>query len=326
MIKLPKHLKLANLPTKIEKLERYFSDYDVNVFIKRDDQTGSELSGNKVRKLEFSIQEALDEGAKTLITCGGIQSNHARATVAAAAKLGLKSIVVLRRDEEIEPDGNYFLDLLLGADVRFIGSEEFANRLPEILNEIKAECDAKGEKGYILPVGASNGIGTFGYFKAMEEILSQEKELGIEFDTIVATVGSAGTYAGLLLANKAYNAGKKVVGINVSATAEHFVARTKELFIEASEYLGEKYVATDDEIHIIDGYVGLGYAISQPHEIKFIKDFARTEGIILDPVYTGKCMYGFSEEMKKGTFKDSKNILFIHTGGIFGLFPARGEF
>lgn len=326
MIKLPEHIELANLPTKIERLERFFADSSVNVYIKRDDQTGAELSGNKVRKLEFAIKEAMDEGAKTLITCGGIQSNHARATVAAAAKLGLKSVLVLRSDEEVAPDGNYFLDLVMGSDVRFVGSEDFANRLPEILEEVKAECDAKGEQGYILPVGASNGIGTFGYFKALEEILEQEKELGVEFDTIVATVGSAGTYAGLLLANKAYSAGKKIVGINVSGTAEQFAVRTKELFEEASEYLGEKYEAEDSDIHIIDGYVGLGYALSQPHEIEFIKDFARTEGIILDPVYTGKCMYGFSEELEKGTFKDSKNILFIHTGGIFGLFPARGLF
>lgn len=326
MIKLPEHLNLANLPTKIEKLDRYFKDSDVNVYIKRDDQTGTELSGNKVRKLEFSIQEALDKGAKTLITCGGIQSNHARASAAAAAKLGLKSILVLRADEEITPDGNHFLDLVLGADVRFVSSEDFTNRLPEILDEIKAECDAKGEDGYIIPVGASNGIGAFGYIKAIEEILQQEKELGITFDTIVPTVGSAGTYAGLVLANKSHKAGKKIVGFSVSSPSDVFSKRTKEIVGEAGEYIGENYEITDEDIIVFDDYVGLGYAISQPQEIEFIKDFAKTEGIVLDPVYTGKCMYGFSEELKKGTFKDSKNILFIHTGGLFGLFPARDKF
>ncbi len=322
---LPKHIKLANLPTKIEKLERFFECYNKNIYIKRDDQTGSELSGNKVRKLEFAIQEALDLGAKTLITCGGIQSNHARATAAAATKMGLKCILVLRQGEDHKPDGNYFLDLLLGAEVRLVSSEEFSENLPQILEEVKKECDEKGEDGYILPVGASNGIGTFGYIKAMEEIVSQEKEMGISFDTIVCTVGSAGTYAGLLMANKALNLGKKIVGFSVSNSTEEFINRTKELFKEAEKYLGEEIDASED-INIIDDYIGLGYALSQPEEIEFIKDFAKSEGIILDPVYTGKCMYGFYKELEKGTFEDSRNILFIHTGGIFGIFPSRDLF
>lgn len=322
---LPKHIKLANLPTKIEKLESFFEGSNKNIYIKRDDQTGSELSGNKVRKLEFAIQEALDLGAKTLITCGGIQSNHARATAAAATKMGLKCILVLRQGENHKPDGNYFLDLLLGAEVRLVSSEEFSENLSQILEEVKKECDEKGEDGYILPVGASNGIGTFGYIKAMEEIVLQEKEMGISFDTIVCTVGSAGTYAGLLMANKALSLGKKIVGFSVSNSTEEFTNRTKELFKEAKEYLGEEIDASED-INIIDDYIGLGYALSQPEEIEFIKNFAKSEGIILDPVYTGKCMYGFYKELKKGTFEDSKNILFIHTGGIFGIFPSRDLF
>lgn len=323
-MKLPRHIELANLPTKIEKLERFF-ETEKNIYIKRDDQTGSELSGNKVRKLEFAIQEAMDLGAKTLITCGGIQSNHARATAAAAKKLGLNCILVLRSDEEYKPDGNYFLDILLGAEIRLVSSKDFSDNLANILEDIKKECDAKGENGYILPVGASNGIGTFGYVKAMEEIKSQEDEMGITFDTVVCTVGSAGTYAGLLIANKLLGLNKKIIGFSVSNTTEEFTKRTKELFVEASRYLGEEVDASDD-IKIYDDYVGLGYAISKPEEIEFIKDFARTEGIILDPVYTGKCMYGFSEELKKGNFEDSKNILFIHTGGIFGLFPSKDLF
>lgn len=324
-MKLPKHLNLANLPTKIEKLERFFDNKSKNIYIKRDDQTGSELSGNKVRKLEFAIQEALDLGAKTLITCGGIQSNHARATAAAAKKLGLKCILVLKMGENHKPDGNYFLDILLGAEIRLVTEEEFSENLFEILENVKRECDEKGEDGYILPVGASNGIGTFGYIKAMEEIKTQEEEMGINFDTIVCTVGSAGTYAGLLIANKALGLKKKIVGFSVSNSTEEFTTRTKELFKEAGKYLGEEIDASED-INIIDDYVGLGYALSQPEEIEFIKDFAKSEGIILDPVYTGKCMYGFYKELEKGTFEDSKNILFIHTGGIFGVFPSRDLF
>lgn len=304
-MKLPKHLNLANLPTKIEKLERFFDKTSKNIYIKRDDQTGSELSGNKVRKLEFAIQEALDLGAKTLITCGGIQSNHARATAAAAKKLGLKCILVLKMGENHKPDGNYFLDILLGAEIRLVTEEEFSENLSEILENVKRECDEKGEDGYILPVGASNGIGTFGYIKAMEEIKTQEEEMGINFDTIVCTVWSAGTYAGLLIANKALALEKKIVGFSVSNSSEEFTARTKELFKEAGEYLGEEIDASDN-INIIDDYIGLGYALSQPEEIEFIKDFAKSEGIILDPVYTGKCMDGFYKELEKGTFKDSE--------------------
>lgn len=326
MIKLPERIPLANLPTKIEKLERFFKNSDKNIYIKRDDQTGMELSGNKVRKLEFALKEALDKKAKTLITCGGIQSNHARATAAAAKKLGLKCILVLKSDEKPHPDGNHLLDLLLDAEIRLVKSEEFSENLESILENIKRECDDKGEKGYILPVGASNGIGTFGYVKAFEEILEQEEKMKLEFDTIVCTVGSAGTYGGLLLGNQIYNLNKKIVGINVSDTAKHFKERTKELFVEASEYLEKDYSVTDDEINIIDGYVGRGYALSREEEIEFIKEFSKSEGIILDPVYTGKSMYGFSKELEKNTFKESKNILFIHTGGLFGLFPNRALF
>lgn len=322
---LPKHLNLANLPTKIEKLERFFDYSDKNIYIKRDDQTGSELSGNKVRKLEFAIQEALDLGAKTLITCGGIQSNHARATAAAAKKLGLKCILILKQERDHKPDGNYFLDILLGAEIRLVTEREFSENLPNILENLKKECDEKGENGYILPVGASNGIGAFGYVKAMEEIKNQEEKMGINFDTVVCTVGSAGTYAGLLIANKALKLKKKIVGFSVSKSTGEFTSRTKELFKEVERYLGEKIDASE-EINIIDKYIGLGYALSQPEEIEFIKDFAGSEGIILDPVYTGKCMYGFSKELEKGTFRDSENILFIHTGGIFGIFPSKDLF
>lgn len=219
-----------------------------------------------------------------------------------------------------------FLDLLMGAEIRFISEKDFERNLPKILEDIKKECDKKGKDGYILPVGASNGIGAFGYIKAMEEIRKQEKEMGIEFDTIVCTVGSAGTYAGLLIANELLGLKKKIVGFSVSASAEVFAQRTREIFSEVGEYLGQEIEVYDKDIIIYDDYVGRGYALSRDEEIDFIKDFAKAEGIILDPVYTGKCMYGFTKELKKGSFTDSKNILFIHTGGIFGLFPSKHLF
>lgn len=326
-MKLPENIKLANLPTKIEKLERLTKLLGgPSIYIKRDDQTGTEVSGNKVRKLEFSVKEAIDWGCNMLITCGGIQSNHARATAAVAVKLGMKSCIVLRGNEESALDGNYFLDKLLGAEVRLISSEDYKKSRFEIMEAIKDEYIKKGFKPYIIPEGASNGIGCFGYFKAMEEIIQQEKEMGIHFDMIVSAVGSGGTYAGQLLGNKLKNYGTDICGINVCDDKEYFKNRIYDIVQESLEYLDYKLSFSKEEIHIIDGYVGRGYALSRPEELEFIYDLAKLEGVILDPVYTGKAMYGLVEEIKKGSLKDYKNILFIHTGGLFGLFPQRDLF
>ena len=324
---ISKKLKLGNFPTKIERLEKLSTMLKENIYIKRDDQTGSEVSGNKIRKLEFSINEAINNDCDTLITCGGIQSNHARATAAAGIKLGLKSVLVLRSDETPEMEGNYLIDKIMGADIRIISSEDYRERRQEIMGNILKELEEKGRKGYIIPEGASNGIGTFGYINCFKEILDQEKELGITFDTIVTAVGSGGTFAGLYLGNKLTESNKKIVGINVCDSAEYFKDKVCSILEEVKTYIPDrKFEITKDDMHIINGYVGDGYALSRPEELEFICDFAEAEGIILDPVYTGKTMRGLYTELKKGTFKDSKNILFIHTGGIFGLFSKRNQF
>lgn len=327
MIKIPERISLANLPTKIEKLER-FTEYlgGSNIYIKRDDQTGTEVSGNKVRKLEFSVKEAQSRGCNVLITCGGIQSNHARATAAVAAKLGMKSCLLLRGDSKTPPDGNHFLDLLFGADIRFIDSKDYKNRRLEIMDQISEEYKMKGLKPYIIPEGASNGIGLFGYYNAMEEIISQQRQLGIKFDGIFIAVGSGGTYAGLQLANKVFNNDGKIYGVNVSDNREYFVNKIYDIINDSKKYYSEQININRDEINIIDGYVGAGYAISRPEELEFISLVAKLEGLILDPVYSGKAMFGLSQEIKKGRFKELNNILFIHTGGIFGLFPQKELF
>lgn len=317
-MKMPKSIELANLPTKIEKLERLSNKLGKEVYIKRDDQTGIEISGNKVRKLEFAVQEALDQGADYLITCGGIQSNHARATAAVAAKLGIGSYIVLRGDKESDLEGNYFLDKILGAKIKLVSPEEYSEERGEIMEAIKAKLEEEGHKAYIIPEGASNGIGSFGYSKALEEILVQEKELGIKFDAIVTTVGSGGTYAGLYYGNHINNNDATIYGINICDNGEHFKIIVEKLLEEMSQYTKEKIKIDKNKIDMIDGYAGRGYALSSPEEIEFIQDFAKLEGIILDPVYTGKAMYGLVEEIKKGRFDKHKNILFIHTGGIFG--------
>ena len=324
---IAKKLRLGNFPTRIERLEKFSTIVKEHVYIKRDDQTGTEFSGNKIRKLEYSINEAINNDCDTLITCGGIQSNHARATAAAGIKLGLKSVLVLRSDEKPELEGNYLIDKIMGADVRIISSEDYRERRQEIMENILKELEAKGRKGYIIPEGASNGIGTFGYLACFNEILEQEKEHGIVFDTIVTAIGSGGTFAGLYLGDKLTNSGKKIVGINVCDTAEYFKERVSEILKEVKTYIPDtEFEISKDDMCIIDGYVGDGYAVSRTEELDFICDFAEAEGIVLDPVYTGKAMRGLYTEIKKGTFKDSKNILFIHTGGLFGLFSKREQF
>lgn len=327
MINIPSRIEIANLPTKIEKLERLSSKLvGSNIFLKRDDQTGTEMSGNKVRKLEFSVKEALDQGCDLLITCGGIQSNHARGTAAVAAKLGISSYLVLRTDGEEGIDGNYFLDKVLGAKIRFITPEEYREKRMEIMESIKEELSKEGYNPYIIPEGASNGIGTFGYFKAMEEIVQQEKEMGIKFDAIVMAVGSGGTYSGLFLANKIMGYGAKIYGVNVSNDEKYFKNQIEKVINESLFYIDKTFQFSKEEINIIDGYVGRGYALSRSEEIEFIHEVAKLEGVILDPVYTGKAMYGLVNEIKEGNFKKHNNILFIHTGGLYGLFPKKDLF
>ena len=324
-----KRMTLANLPTKIEKLERLSAEFGTNIWLKRDDHTGSEISGNKVRKLEYLAQDAVNKGCNLLITCGGIQSNHCRATVAVATKLGMKSAVLLRISEQPPVKGNYFLDKLMGADVKFCTREEYSKQRGEIMEAMAQEYRKQGYNPYVIPEGASNELGTLGYYNCMNEIVYQESQLGVKFDTVVVATGSGGTAAGLYLANELHNYGKRVVSMAVCDDIEYFTNIIENISNGALEYLPE-YKGTQlkrENIEVIDKYVGLGYAISRPEELEFIKHVARTEAVILDPVYTGKAMYGVYNELKEGgALVGSKNILFIHTGGLFGLFPVSEQF
>ena len=324
----PRSIKLIHQPTPIEKMERLSDTLGgPEIYMKRDDFTGSEISGNKVRKLEFSIAEALDQGADMLITCGGMQSNHARATAVAAAKLGISSCLILSGTGKEQLNGNYFLDVLVGAKIKIVSPEQFHNEIEAIFARTKEEMEQQGYKPYIIPLGASNGIGTFGYVKAMEEISRQEKELGINFNKIVVAVGSGGTYAGLLLGSRLNGQEKEIYGINVSQDADYFTNRIEEILREAQDYLEDKVNIKRSDIHILDGYVGPGYALNNSEQIESIKKVAQLEGIILDPVYTGKAMHGLIEEIKKGrVFSKEDKILFIHTGGQYGLFPTADRF
>ncbi len=316
---LPKCISLANLPTPIQPLERLSAELGVSISVKRDDFTGMEVSGNKVRKLEFAVALALEQGADVLVTCGGLQSNHARATAAVARKLGLECHLVLRgKPEEVE--GNLFLDLLLGAKVTFLEAEVFNSSHLEVMEELKRNYERMGKKAYLLPMGASNAIGSFGYFKAYKEILSQD----IFFDNIVCAVGSGGTQAGLVLGNILHGYKHQVYGIPIVDDSRVFGPVVRGLVGECLNLMGMDSAFDEEAIKFLDGYAGRGYALNTREELAFIRNIARLEGILFDPVYTGKAFRGMVEEVKKGTLQG--RTLFIHTGGLYGLFPKAMEF
>ncbi len=332
-------LSLANLPTQIQHLSRWSAECGKNIYVKRDDQTGSEWSGNKIRKLEFAVKEALDQGCNLLITCGGIQSNHCRATVAVSTRLGLRSAVLLRISEQPPLAGNFFLDRLMGADVRFCTRDEYRDHRAEIMQEMADAYAAQGFKPYIIPEGASFGVGTLGYYHAMKEIVAQEREMGISFDTLVVATGSGGTLAGLQLSNLVNGYGKRIIGVCVCDDTAYFQAIAVRISRDALPYLvaqGELSQDRADQVakalepmdfELFEEYVGIGYALSRPEELAHIARMARLEGTVFDPVYTGKATYGMVNELKPGgRLRSSENILFIHTGGLFGLFPVSGSF
>jgi len=332
-------LSLANLPTRIQHMPHWSAECGKNIYVKRDDQTGSEWSGNKIRKLEFAVKEAVDLGCNLLITCGGIQSNHCRATVAVATRLGMRSAVLLRISEEPPLEGNYFLDRLMGSDVRFCTSDEYRNHRAEIMQEMADGYAAQGFKPYVIPEGASFGIGTLGYYHAMKEIVAQERETGITFDTVLVATGSGGTLAGLQLSNLVNGYGKRVIGVCVCDDAAYFQDIAVRISREALPYLVAQGELSQDradrvaaalkpaDFELFEEYVGIGYALSRPEELEHIARMARLEATVFDPVYTGKATYGMVNELKAGgRLRSSENILFIHTGGLFGLFPVSRSF
>lgn len=307
---------VANLPTPIQKLKNLSNKYGVGIYLKRDDYSGTEVSGNKVRKLEFSIGDAIKKGCDTIITAGAIQSNHCRATAAVAAKLGLNCELLIKAEEPDEFEGNIFLGRMLGANIHYMSPE---NSVELKMEEIRNELTRKGKKAYIIPIGASNAVGSLGYAENIKEILKQERELGIEFDAIVVTIGSGGTYAGLWYANEDLEKPKDIIGFSVSDSTEEFTHEVKKILFEMYKNDSvDKESIDESRIIINDEYVGDGYALSRNSEIEFICEIAKSEGIILDPVYTGKAFLGLITEIKKGKFAKYKNVLFIHTGGLLG--------
>ncbi len=326
MLAMPEKLNFANTPTPVYKMNYLSKKLGINFYVKRDDYTGNEFSGNKIRKLEFCLAEAQKNNCDTIITCGGIQSNHCRATAAICAREGLKSVLLLRKNDHCEIDGNLFLDKLLGADVRFVTREEYSAKRFEIMNNIKDEYKEKGHNAYVIPEGGSFGIGNFGYVKCMEEIIAWQNETEIKLDTLCATAGSGGTVAGLILGNRLLNAGLRVCGVCICDDKDYFVNKIDTILKESNSYLTENQNFSLDEIEIIEGYQGAGYSIAADEDIEFIKEIAKNEGMVLDHVYNAKALRGFVTELQKGTFDNVQNVMYINTGGVFGLLSNTKQF
>jgi len=309
--------------TPIEKLERLSALLGgPDIYIKRDDLLGLAGGGNKTRKLEFLVADALAQGADTLVTCGAVQSNHCRLTLAAAVKEGLKCRLVLeeRVPNSYNPDasGNNFLFRLLGVEavtVVKIGADLAAE-----MQKIADEVAALGRKAYIIPGGGSNALGALGYVSCAEEILAQTHDLGLRLDQIVCASGSTGTHAGLICGLVGNNSHIPLTGINVRRTRLEQEPNVHKLAEETAALLGIPGGIPREAITALGDWVGPGYSLPTPEMADAVRMLARVEGILLDPVYTGKAMAGLIALVRGGTFTAGQRVLFVHTGGAPALY------
>jgi L-cysteate sulfo-lyase len=319
-------VRLAHLPTPLEPLPRLSEALGVELWIKRDDCTGLAGGGNKTRKLEFLLGDAFEQGADTLVTQGAVQSNHVRQTAAAAASHGLKCEIILEertgsKATDYTRNGNVLLDRLFDAQIRIVpGGSDMAVEL-----EITAEAVRKrGGKPYVIPGGGSNPIGALGYADCAREIVVQADELDMAIDRIVTATGSAGTHAGLVAGLAVMGADIPVLGIGVRAPKEKQEANVLKLAKETAALLGRPDAVTDAMVVADCDYVGAGYGLVDEAVIEALKLAARTDGIVLDPVYTGKAMKGLIALARAGRF-ENETVVFLHTGGAQGLFGYQGE-
>jgi len=309
-------------------MERLSEKFGVEIFFKRDDYTGTELSGNKVRKLEFILQHALTLGADTVITCGGAQSNRCRATAFAASRLGLKTVLLLRTpdpDQPPPPEANILLDCLAGATIIWITPEQYQQRDQYFAWQAE-KLVAAGACPYIIPEGGSNALGACGYVSTVEELVADVSQLDDSVPTtVISAVGSGGTSAGLVLGNKLFAADFRIVGVNVCDDRDYFQKVIGNIINDFQDRYLKQPIVTTADIEILDGYVGQGYALSQAQELEAIRDLARLEGVVLDPVYTGKAYYAMISELEKNPQCFGSRIIFLHTGGLFGLFSIADQ-
>ncbi|MHA5066558.1 D-cysteate sulfo-lyase [Cetobacterium somerae] len=304
--------------TPIEKLENFSKALGgPTIYIKRDDLLGLTSGGNKTRKLEFLMADAIAQGSDTILTCGAVQSNHCRLTLAAAVKEGLKCQLILEErvpgSYKPEGSGNNFLFNLLGVEKTYVvpGGSDMLAELEKLAEKLRVE----GKKPYIVPGGGSNAIGSTGYVACAQEIMDQLFDLGINIDHMICPSGSAGTHAGIVAGMTGINANIPITGVSVNRSKEIQTDAVWNLAKATAERVGVHNEITRDLVQVTDEYVGPGYSLPSDEMVEAVQLLARTEGILLDPVYTGKVMAGLIGMIREGKFKKEDNILFLHTGG-----------
>ncbi len=322
-------VQLGHWPTPLDELFRLSQHLGgPRLFAKREDLTLLALGGNKIRKLEYALAEAQAHRATTLVTSGATQSNHVRLTIAAGNRLGLRTVAVLRGERPGSPTGNYLLDRMLGpAAIHFVDSTDHPTRDALIratearVHELAEELRRKGEVPYVIPNGCAPLHGALAYAGCVLEMLLQLRELGLAPHAVVTACGTGGTQTGLVLGSLLYTQGQlRVVGISVSAPAAVLRERIQRNVEEALAFLGIRLDVPESLIEVHDGYVGPGYGIPTPEMRGAVLLVSRTEGIVLDPVYTGKAMAGLVDLVKKGAFRSEGAVVFLHTGGVPALF------
>ncbi|HEX4696373.1 MAG TPA: D-cysteine desulfhydrase family protein [Candidatus Udaeobacter sp.] len=309
-------LHFAQLPTPIESLPRLSSALaGPRLLIKRDDQTGLAFGGNKTRKLEFLLADARDHGARTLITGGALQSNHCRQTAAAAVRFGFDCVLVLTGVESEQASGNLLLDRLFGAEIVYVSDRNDRDR---ILQQTFDRATNDDKKPYLIPYGGSNAIGALGYAFAMQELIDQN----VGADWIVFATSSGGTQAGLLLGQRIFGFNGRILGISVDESEGWLKSEVSKLASATSEKFGQPIKFTLADVLVNTDYCHAGYGVVTEAEREAIQLFARCEGLLLDPVYTGRAAAGLIDLIRKGFFRKSEAVLFLHTGGQPALFAA----
>jgi D-cysteine desulfhydrase len=317
----PPRIPLVHAPTPLHRFESLGRELGIDLWVKRDDMTGGADSGNKLRKLEFLLADAKRKRATIVLTCGGTQSNHARATAIASARLGMKSVLLLRRGDlpdSAHPAGNILLDRLVGAEIRFMDRSDWPRR-NELLAAAARELEGWGEKPYVVPEGGSNGLGALGYVEAMRETRTQ-MDLGLgprAFDVVVHACGSGGTAAGVALGAAQHRIAPAVRPIAVCDDARTFQAIIERVMAEA-QALDDALVTTAD-LTVDDAAKGPAYGVMDADQLAFLVHVARQSGLVLDPTYTGKAMAGLKAACARGDVARGACVLFLHTGGLPGL-------
>ncbi|MEZ4520478.1 MAG: D-cysteine desulfhydrase family protein [Thermomicrobiales bacterium] len=316
--------RIATLPTPLHELANLSRELGgPRIVIKRDDLTGLAFGGNKTRKLEYLVADAAAQQATHLITAGGIQSNHVRQTAAAARVAGMQAALVLTEDNP-DPDlqGNYLLDKMLDATCHIIPADQDSTAK---MDEIAADLRDQGHVPYLIPVGGSSPVGALGYVSAMLELNNQLWEQGINASRLYHAAGSGGTQAGVVLGAALYGAEYETIGVAVSGTSDQKIERCAELIEETADLLGISNPVGSDDVVVDDTQVGEGYGIPTEATLEAIKLLALTEGIFLDPVYTGKAFAAMLSDIRAGNLNGYETVIFLHTGGTPALFAKRSE-